>query len=101
MAPLTQTRQLTAVLLQFPSSFSRTPKNRHYLAALLGELHGLPLAVEFRHASWVADRVFAELERRRITLVTVDEPSLPGLFVITSYSIHYTKLYERPCRTCG
>jgi uncharacterized protein YecE (DUF72 family) len=80
MAPLTQARQLTAVLLQFPPSFSRAPKNRHYLAALLDELDGLPLAVEFRNTSWATDRVFDELERRRTTLVAVDEPNLPGLF---------------------
>ena len=99
MAPLTQTRQLTAVLLQFPPSFPRAPKNRHYLAALLDELDGLPLAVEFRHASWAADRVFAELERRRITLVAVDEPNLPGLFpqldVVTNPDLFYIRFHGR------
>ena len=99
MAPLTQARQLTAVLLQFPPSFSRKPKNRHYLAALLDELDGLPLAVEFRHASWAADRVFAELERRRTTLVAVDEPSLPGLFpqldVVTNPDLFYVRFHGR------
>jgi uncharacterized protein YecE (DUF72 family) len=79
IAPLLQARKLAAVLLQFPPSFGRAPQNRQYLAALLDELDGLPLAVEFRHASWVTDRVFAELERRRTTLVAVDEPNLPGL----------------------
>ncbi|MEJ2690448.1 MAG: DUF72 domain-containing protein, partial [Deltaproteobacteria bacterium] len=81
---------------------SRSPKNRHYLAALLSELHGLPLAVEFRHASWVADRVFAELERRRVTLVTVDEPNLPGLFpqldVVTNPELFYSRLHGRNAR---
>jgi uncharacterized protein YecE (DUF72 family) len=99
MAPLTQARQLTAVLLQFPPSFSRAPKNRHYLAALLDELDGLPLAVEFRHASWATDRVFAELERRRTTLVAVDEPNLPGLFpqldVVTNPDLFYIRFHGR------
>ncbi|MGD8882272.1 MAG: DUF72 domain-containing protein [Desulfobacterales bacterium] len=99
MAPLTQTRQLTAVLLQFPPSFSRAPKNRHYLAALLDELDGLPLAVEFRHASWASDRVFAELERRRTTLVAVDEPNLPGLFpqldIVTNPDLFYIRFHGR------
>jgi len=102
MAPLTQARQLTAVLLQFPPSFSRAPKNRHYLAALLDELDGLPLAVEFRHASWAADRVFAEFERRRTTLVTVDEPDLPGLFpqldVVTNPDLFYIRFHGRNAR---
>ena len=102
MAPLTQARQLTAVLLQFPPGFSRAPKNRHYLAALLGELDGLPLAVEFRHASWATDRVFAELERRRTTLVAVDEPNLPAQFpqldVVTNPDLFYVRFHGRNAR---
>ncbi len=102
MAPLVQARQLTAVLLQFPPSFSRAPQNRHYLAALLDELAGLPLAVEFRHASWATDRVFAELERRRTTLVAVDEPALPGLFprldVVTNPELFYIRFHGRNAR---
>jgi len=88
--------------LQFPPSFPRAPKNRHYLAALLDELDGLPLAVEFRHASWAADRVFAEFERRRTTLVTVDEPDLPGLFpqldVVTNPDLFYIRFHGRNAR---
>ncbi|MEE4602233.1 MAG: DUF72 domain-containing protein [Desulfobacteraceae bacterium] len=99
IAPLIQARKLTAVLLQFPPSFVRAPQNRRYLAALLDELDGLPLAVEFRHASWATDRVFAELERRRTTLVTVDEPNLPGLFprldIVTNPGLFYIRFHGR------
>ena len=99
IAPLIQARQLVAVLLQFPPSFVRAPKNRRYLAALLDELDGLPLAVEFRHASWATDRVFAELERRRTTLVAVDEPDLPGLFprldIVTNPGLFYIRFHGR------
>ncbi|MGD8962150.1 MAG: DUF72 domain-containing protein [Desulfobacterales bacterium] len=102
MAPLVQARQLAAVLLQFPPSFSRAPQHRRYLAALLDELAGLPLAVEFRHASWATDRVFAELERRRTTLVAVDEPALPGLFprldVVTNPELFYIRFHGRNAR---
>ena len=91
--------RLVAVLLQFPPSFVRAPRSRHYLAALLDELDGLPLAVEFRHASWATDRVFAELEHRRATLVTVDEPELPGLFpgldVVTNPELFYIRFHGR------
>jgi uncharacterized protein YecE (DUF72 family) len=99
IAPLLQARKLVAVLLQFPPSFVRAPDNRRYLAALLDELDGLPLAVEFRHASWAADRVFAELERRRATLVAVDEPDLPGLFprlnIVTNPDLFYIRFHGR------
>jgi len=99
IAPLVQSRQLTAILLQFPPTFVRAPNNRRYLAMLLDELEGLPLAVEFRHASWATDRVFVELERRRTTLVAVDEPDLPGLFprldIVTNADLFYLRFHGR------
>ena len=102
IAPLIQSEQLAAVLLQFPPSFHRIPKNRHYLAALLDELDGLPLAIEFRHVSWATESVYAELERRRITLVVVDTPDIKGLFptidVITSPDLFYIRLHGRNAR---
>ena len=102
IAPLVQSEQLLAVLLQFPPSFVRNPAGRRYLADLLDALDGLPLAVEFRHASWAADRVFAELERRRATLVTVDTPALPGLFprldVVTNPDLFYIRFHGRNTR---
>lgn len=99
IAPLVQARQLVAILLQFPPTFNRAPQNRRYLAELLDELEGLPLAVEFRHASWATDRVFTELERRRTALVTVDEPELPGLFpkldIVTNPDLFYVRFHGR------
>lgn len=99
VAPLAQSGQLAAVLLQLPPGFARTPGNRSYLAALLDKLNGLPLAVEFRHRSWANDRVFAELQSRQVTLVSVDAPSLPGLFpaldVVTNPELFYTRLHGR------
>jgi uncharacterized protein YecE (DUF72 family) len=99
MTPLIQTGQLAAVLIQLPPGFRRTPPNRKHLAALLDKLQGLPLAVEFRHRSWAHDRVFVELERRRVTLVGVDEPNLPGLFpaldVVTNPDLFYIRFHGR------
>jgi uncharacterized protein YecE (DUF72 family) len=102
VAPLQGAGQLVAVLVQMPPAFDRTLAHRRYLAALLDELAGLPLAVEFRHASWAADRVFAELERRATTLVAVDVPALPGLFppldVVTSPDLFYVRFHGRNAR---
>ncbi len=99
VAPLVQTGQLIAVLIQLPPSFFRTTSNRKYLADLLDKLHGLPLAVEFRHRSWASDRVFSELERRRVTLVGVDAPNLPDLFpsldVVTNPDLFYVRFHGR------
>lgn len=102
IAPLMQSGQLLAVLIQLPPSFTRTPPRRRYLAALLDELADLPLAVEFRHNSWATDRVFAELERRGVTLAAVDEPGLPGLFprldVVTNPALFYVRFHGRNAR---
>ncbi len=90
-------KRLAAVLVQMPPGFDRTRENRSYLAELLDGLHGLPVAVEFRHASWAVDPVFAELERRRVTLVTVDQPDLPALFpsldVVTNPDFLYVRFH--------
>jgi uncharacterized protein YecE (DUF72 family) len=102
IAPLVQAGQLLAVLVQLPPSFQRRAAQRRYLAELLDELAGLPVAVEFRHSSWATDRVFAELERRRVTLVAVDEPALPGLFprldVVTNPDLFYLRFHGRNAR---
>ena len=53
----------------------------------------------FATRSWATDPVFAELERRRVTLVAVDEPSLPGLFpsldVVTNPALFYVRFHGR------
>ena len=99
IAPLIQSGQLAAVLVQFPASFQRTPHNRHYLAALLDELHGLQTAVEFRHASWATERVYVELERRQTALVSVDAPDLKELFprldIVTCPDLFYIRFHGR------
>ena len=98
-APLADGGRLAAVLLQFPYSFAYTPESRGRLASLAEGLAGLPLAVEFRNATWANDKVFAELEERRVTLVTVDEPELPGLFpaldVVTNPELFYVRFHGR------
>jgi uncharacterized protein YecE (DUF72 family) len=102
IAPLLQARRLMAVLIQLPPSFDRQRSHRLYLSRLLDTLEGLPLAVEFRHRSWAADRVLAELERRRVTLVAVDVPDLPYLFppldAVTNPELIYIRFHGRNAR---
>jgi len=102
LAPLVQSGQLCAVLIQLPCEFERTDAARRHLANLLGVLDGLPLAVEFRHRSWVSDRVFGELERRRVALVSVDAPVLadgfPALACVTNPDLFYVRFHGRNAR---
>ena len=102
IAPLLLTGQLAAILLQFPPSFHRTAPRRRYLAALLEALEGLPVAIEFRHASWATEKVLNELERRNVTLVTVDGPDLPDLFprldAVTNPEFFYIRFHGRNAR---
>ncbi|RJQ86910.1 MAG: DUF72 domain-containing protein [Desulfobacteraceae bacterium] len=102
ITPLVQAGRMPALLVQLPPSFKRCDANRSYLAHLLDELDGLPVAVEFRHCSWAVDRVFAELERRRVTLVAVDVPDLPYLFpsldVVTNPDLLYIRFHGRNAR---
>jgi uncharacterized protein YecE (DUF72 family) len=99
IAPLVQEGRLAAVLVQLPPSFDRSKDNRLYLAALLEALAGLPVAVEFRHASWAHERVFETLADRHATLVIVDEPQLPGLFpplsVVTNPDFFYIRFHGK------
>lgn len=92
-------KRLAAILIQLPPDFNRSTSHRCYLAELLDELHPFPVAVEFRHRSWAVDSVFAELERRKVTLVSVDEPELPGLFppldVVTNPQLFYVRFHGR------
>jgi uncharacterized protein YecE (DUF72 family) len=102
LAPLIQSGRLAAVLIQLPMEFDRSVDHRRHLAALLDALEDLPLAVEFRQGSWNQDRVFAELERRGVTLVAVDQPRLPGLFpplnVVTNPELFYVRFHGRNAR---
>ena len=103
ISPLLQSGQLAAVLIQLPPQFTRTQSNRKHLAHLLDTLEGIPLAIEFRHNSWTADPVFAELARRKVTLVSVDEPDLPGLFpaldIVTNPDLFYVRFHGRNAKS--
>jgi uncharacterized protein YecE (DUF72 family) len=99
IAPLVQAGQLAAVLIQLPPSFDRSQANRRYLATLLDALNGLPMAIEFRHSAWAEDKVFHDLSSRKVALVAVDEPKLPGLFppleVVTNPDFFYIRFHGR------
>lgn len=89
---------LGALLLQFPYSFHYEIDRRRYLDALLNELTGFPLAVEFRNSQWYNNRTIDALRKRNVALVSLDLPPIKGLpplmDVITS-SFAYVRLHGR------
>jgi len=57
MAPLREAGKLGMLAFQFPPYFIPKPPNLDYLASLPERLPGASIAVEFRHPSWVRDKV--------------------------------------------
>jgi uncharacterized protein YecE (DUF72 family) len=64
--------KLGPVLLQLPPNLPAAPERLEETLASFGRR--CRLAVEFRHASWLTDDVFALLDRSRSALVLADRP---------------------------
>ena len=78
--PLIASGKLGCILLQFPNGFNLTRQNVNHLAFIRAQWPDLPLAVEFRHKSWIEDeRTFDFLTENDIAFCCVDEPQLAGL----------------------
>jgi uncharacterized protein YecE (DUF72 family) len=76
MAPLEDAGRLGCVLAQFPMSFHDTSENRGHLERTLERFQTLPLAVEFRHASWNTEDAQALLARHGAAFVNIDQPAI-------------------------
>jgi uncharacterized protein YecE (DUF72 family) len=86
IAPLKEAGKLGHLLFQFPPYFTYRQSNLEYLAGLKDRMLGAPVAVEFRHGSWLADdRRRADtmrfLREHGLTYVAVDSP--PGVGVVS------------------
>ena len=77
--PLASAGKLTALLLQFPTSFHAEAETRGYLDWLLDAFADYPRAVELRHRSWSDDAAGtrAQLAARHAAWVLIDEPKFP------------------------
>jgi uncharacterized protein YecE (DUF72 family) len=82
LLPLHAAGRLGSVLLQFPPWFTATRGSTAQLERLAERWQAFPLAVEFRHPSWLEAerraRVFDLMSRLGLAYVAVDEPNLPG-----------------------
>lgn len=108
LAPLRAAGKLGFVIFQFPPWFSCKNANRDYILYCKELMAGLPIAVEFRHGSWLtrrhAEEVFAFLREHRISYVTCDEPQYGNLSTVPFHpelttSIAYLRLHGRNTET--
>jgi len=102
--PLHAAGKLGYVLFQMPPWFRPTRESHAYLDALEGRLAGLPVAVEFRQALWMAEerrpRTLDFLRTRGFSYVSVDEPqgtaaSVPPAAEVTSASMAVVRFHGR------
>jgi uncharacterized protein YecE (DUF72 family) len=104
LEPLHASGKLGVVLLQFPRWFVPSRANADALVTARERLHGLPIAVEFRHRSWLSGRMAARtpefLSEHDIPMVIVDAPpgmtsSLPATPIVTSSRLAIVRLHGR------
>jgi uncharacterized protein YecE (DUF72 family) len=86
LEPLRSTGRLGLVLLQFPPYFVASEAARAYVAHATELLRPDPVAIEFRHDSWVEpaelDTTLNFLKSIGGSYVCVDEPRIPGPTVL-------------------
>jgi uncharacterized protein YecE (DUF72 family) len=102
LQPLEDAGRMQGLLAQFPFSFKNVETNRAFLAELRQRFEPRPLFVEFRHASWIVEPVFAFLAGQHIGYVSVDEPQLRDLvppIVRATTDVGYVRLHGRNATT--
>ncbi|HJR67155.1 MAG TPA: DUF72 domain-containing protein [Gemmatimonadaceae bacterium] len=104
LEPLHSSGKLGVVLLQYPPWFVPSRENAEALVATRERLDGLPIAVEFRHRSWLSGRMAKRtpefLAEHDIPMVIVDAPpgmksSLPATPLVTSRRLAILRLHGR------
>jgi uncharacterized protein YecE (DUF72 family) len=101
LEPLRVAGKLGCILFQFPPWFIAGPTQEAYLDFCRYRMPDDHLAIELRHASWLADRTqrtLTFLAERQLSLVCIDAPRAPsipqGPWIPTS-DIAYVRLHGR------
>ena len=98
MEPLIESKKLLAFLIQLPPSFE---KEKHF-SNLKDFIDNWPrdriregyfLVIEFRHKSWMDDKVFNYLEDNSLTYCAVIEPKLPPRMDVTNANFAYIRFH--------
>jgi uncharacterized protein YecE (DUF72 family) len=108
--PLHESGKLGAVLLQFAPWIRPAKHTPQMLARVRERLGDLPIAVEFRHPSWLEsrlrERLWAQLRDHRLTYVVADTPpgtatSLPIAPAVTTPDLAIVRLHGRRSELWG
>jgi len=79
--PMIARGKIKAFLFQFPPYFDCKRENIEYLRTVRKEMEGLPVAIEFRHPSWLnekyKDQTLAFMKEMNFIHVVVDQPQTP------------------------
>ena len=102
LRPLGEAGKLAGLLAQFPYSFKPDPAGREYLGELAGHFCDWPLAVEFRHQSWLEDGVLDFFRGNGLIWANIDQPqvsqSLALTALVTARDTAYLRLHGRNCK---
>jgi uncharacterized protein YecE (DUF72 family) len=108
--PLHEAGKLGAVLLQFAPWIRPAKHTPQLLARVRERLGDLPIAVEFRHPSWLQpklrERLWGQLRDQRLTYVVADTPpgtptSLPIAPAVTTPDLAIVRLHGRRSELWG
>ncbi len=110
LAPLHEAGKLGAVLLQFAPWIRPARSTPKMFERARERLGGLPIAVEFRHPTWLEprlrERLWSALRANGMTYVVADTPqgtptSLPRVAAVTTPALSVVRLHGRRSETWG
>lgn len=110
MQPLAESKKLGAILLQFAPWIRPAKHTPNMLRRIREQLGDLPVAVEFRHPSWLEprlrERLWGLMRDLRLTYVIADTPpgtatSLPRVPAITTPNLGLVRLHGRRSELWG
>jgi uncharacterized protein YecE (DUF72 family) len=100
--PMQEVGKLHGFLAQFPYSFKNSPDSRNHLKEVKATLGSHKLFAEFRHRSWLTEKVLNGLKEYDIGFVSVDEPQIGQMMppeVHVTNGVGYARFHGRNAQT--
>ncbi|MDH4232268.1 MAG: DUF72 domain-containing protein [Nitrospirota bacterium] len=95
LLPLQKANKLGLIVFQFPPWFHCRTANMDFILQARELMKGLPMAIEFRHGSWLTpekrESVLHFLRENRLTYISTDEPQYGSLATVPFLAEHTTQ----------